>query len=487
MINEIDVTISGLGPIEYASIEMRPFTVIAGPNGSGKSFVTKLAYCFLKAISVEHLQLKMTQVYNMGNLFLGFVKNSFEESDDFKSFVNSIHEIQHILQLIDKYSDYLLKNSYYSVQMAVIKELRINIYESINSLQQLYLMLTEELENKNHITDDLFILDQIRNKEFLSLAIKEILELYEVLENPEKEIEKLTEKYLLNELLENFQIASVKQLITTNNNDASFIDFRGYGRVEFNVNRPNTIKLTLNNLGIDQLKKINPVVFIESPIYWKLRRALSEQGAKNNKKTNFGRESLTGVPKHFLDLNEMVEVQVKKDRSSLINIGDMITSFIKGKLSVTDRGEINYYADKYNDLHNSEGVSLTLTASGVINLGVIQLLLEKGIICKGSCLFIDEPEVNLHPGWQKILIMVLFELSLRGVRIVITTHSIDIMKNIEFLLEREKISESHFGINQLSTEGRSINELNSNIVKVSEIQLDLGKPFHDTFVDISLL
>jgi predicted ATPase len=62
------------------------------------------------------------------------------------------------------------------------------------------------------------------------------------------------------------------------------------------------------------------------------------------------------------------------------------------------------------------------------NLGMIQALLKNNVISKGSFVFFDEPETNLHPAWQVVLTKVLIKLAESGVNVVMATHSLDIKK-----------------------------------------------------------
>ncbi|TOD56671.1 AAA family ATPase, partial [Vibrio parahaemolyticus] len=70
-----------------------------------------------------------------------------------------------------------------------------------------------------------------------------------------------------------------------------------------------------------------------------------------------------------------------------------------------------------------------------------------------------EPEVNLHPAWQRVLVDVLYRLSKSGINIVMASHSVDMMKYIENIMEDldEDEINNHFAVTQMSKEGRSIN------------------------------
>jgi len=45
---EFNLKIKNFGNIEYADINIKPFTLITGKNATGKTFITKGLYCILK-------------------------------------------------------------------------------------------------------------------------------------------------------------------------------------------------------------------------------------------------------------------------------------------------------------------------------------------------------------------------------------------------------------------------------------------------------
>ena len=64
------------------------------------------------------------------------------------------------------------------------------------------------------------------------------------------------------------------------------------------------------------------------------------------------------------------------------------------------------------------------TASGIKQIGIIQLLLSNRKLKENCFLIIDEPEVNLHPDWQFKLANILMLLVKKlNVSIYINTHS----------------------------------------------------------------
>jgi hypothetical protein len=83
------------------------------------------------------------------------------------------------------------------------------------------------------------------------------------------------------------------------------------------------------------------------------------------------------------------------------------------------------------------------------------------------------------------MIDTLYDLSKKGINIVIASHSIDIMKCIENIMKQEEfdILDDHFGINQLSENGQSLNISDNVFKRIASIKEDLGKSFYSMFVD----
>jgi len=216
---------------------------------------------------------------------------------------------------------------------------------------------------------------------------------------------------------------------------------------------------------------------LESPVYWKIKSALLNEQVRSNVRT-LGRhnksENLSGVPQHFYDLVDLLGMQSKT--ASSIELHQGLNESIGGEVVISSTGELSFL-----EKGMSTEVSLHNTALGIANLGIISLLLKKGVLTQGSFLFIDEPEVHLHPAWQKVMIDTLYELSKQGVNVVIASHSIDMMKCVENLMNKlsEKEIKAHFGINQLNTEGKSVDESLFPLRRIAAIKADLGEPFYE--------
>ena len=87
----------------------------------------------------------------------------------------------------------------------------------------------------------------------------------------------------------------------------------------------------------------------------------------------------------------------------------------------------------YRPREMGEEVRLTRAASMVSELAPVVLLLRSGIR-PGVTLIIEEPEAHLHPGAQTNIALTLAGLVRAGVRVVVTTHSDWLLKEIANLI-----------------------------------------------------
>ncbi|HCD7554261.1 TPA: ATP-binding protein, partial [Citrobacter farmeri] len=227
------------------------------------------------------------------------------------------------------------------------------------------------------------------------------------------------ERGFINELKENFQVTKLADLKNhqSASDDVICFDFDSLGSIKI---KDEHVNFRLTSTSIDDFQNLYNVVYLESPIYWKLKDSL-EHLRVNRRLFSFnvrGRnETLSGVPKHFFDLLDLLKNRAKDDSSLAVSpFAESIKKAIGGDLIISNTGEIVFVENG-----SSKPVNLHSTALGITNLGIISLLLERGVIAKGSYLFIDEPEVNLHPSWQKIMIETLFTLSTNGISVVIAS------------------------------------------------------------------
>ena len=97
----------------------------------------------------------------------------------------------------------------------------------------------------------------------------------------------------------------------------------------------------------------------------------------------------------------------------------------------------------YRPLGTKQDISLTRVSSMVSELAPVVLFL-RGVVRVGDTLLIEEPEAHLHPAAQTLMAVTLARLVRAGVRVIVTTHSDWMLKEIANLM-REGVLEDKAG------------------------------------------
>ena len=182
---------------------------------------------------------------------------------------------------------------------------------------------------------------------------------------------------------------------------------------------------------------------------------------------------MDGVPGYFYGLVSALRTSYPHN-DTLQGLHERLALAIGGKLVISDNNELLFQ-------ENDKSFPLSLVATGVANLGFLGLLIEKNILDKGTFLFIDEPEAHLHPAWQVIMAEILFELARQGVKVVIATHSVDIIQWLEVHIKKYPNDESLVALNKFPTNNNDVDEdFKTKMAKISE---ELTKPFSDLYIE----
>ncbi|MEI6705501.1 MAG: AAA family ATPase [Methylococcales bacterium] len=410
---KIDVKVKNLGKIKEAEFKIRPMTVITGSNGTGKSFFTKSLYSILNVVNKNVYYEAISETLRQLQLQLFSYTSMINMSDENGKFLNTIKlDIAELQTDFDdarkwKINDYL---NFSDSKLANAKKIQNNYY--------LY---------RDKLKDDAEKI-KIGSIKVISNTIEKLVS---QLTGESGYYTRLVINHIENELKDNFQISSLNELISFNEKKMEIsVDHL------FNISFSEKINsLSLGADFIDEIASLSSVVFFESPAYWKVKDALNMAKEKTSallSSTQNISDFLTGVPKYFYDLDNRLKINTK-------TIGDFET--VANSLEKVLGGEFFFKGDNlsFKDKETGREISKHLVSFGMTNLGMIHALLKHNIITAGSFVFIDEPETNLHPDWQLILMNALLSLAEKGVNIVITTHSTDILKSLEVGIKKRKI------------------------------------------------
>ena len=111
-------------------------------------------------------------------------------------------------------------------------------------------------------------------------------------------------------------------------------------------------------------------------------------------------------------------------------------------LQTTIEGKVEAQNEVFFLQTDQGSLEFSLVADGVRKLGLLWLLIQKGMLLEGSVLFWDEPETNLNPKHFELTIGILLKLQRMGVQIFIATHDYVILKELD--LQRKENDEIVF-------------------------------------------
>lgn len=446
-----DLNIKNFGKLDDAKIRIGRFTVFAGPNNTGKSYISKLLYSLFNAMNA-----------NLAAVWLDeLAKPILRELQMTEGILEDISTIFPSLPNIQQMQSYVQQMWNYVRDMKRIVTMQADDCESYEELSgtigSYYPQLIEKSEKLKKTCD---VVEQ---------EWEEILQLCEELDldgitgvikhlKLKKEIDKLHEEISNKEhidsvilglgyktrqnLMMNFQTPDISSLRNEQDKDI-VIDITGIGK--FEIAKGGQISFSVNVTGLQLLQAYSKVIYLESPLYWKLKEAL--EYLILNPSARSSREDLTGVPDYFYELASALR-RKPTNGAAFPRLLEKLTreDVLNGKIEISEGGELVFQ-------ENGQVLPLPLVAMGVVNLGILALLIEYKIIDEETFIFIDEPEAHLHPAWQVVMAETLFALSQQGVNVVIATHSVDILKWLEVHVKEKPEDEKLIALNHFTPQG----------------------------------
>ena len=265
------------------------------------------------------------------------------------------------------------------------------------------------------------------------------------------------------EFSENFQVGELTDLAGGGGPNATVaVD----GVCSFDIDPGADLRVDVTSVGLLELQRFSRVIYLESPVMWKLKEGLERLGRR------LAPGQVPDAPGHFYNLVDALGKTYRGKAVASEEIQRLTKEVVRGKIVIGEAGEL---------LFAEEGAPrprpLSLVSTGVINLGALAMLVERKIVDKDSFLFIDEPEAHLHPAWQVEMIRLLFALAREGVHVVIATHSVDIVKGLEVHLKNNPVDKELTALNHFTREG-VVNGDKDFSDKLSDIMIELTRPFH---------
>ena len=418
--SNINLDIVDFGPINKANIELKKLNVIAGTNGSGKTTSSKLLYCFLTSNSDEKEYLTNMSINRRIRSTINYLLDNFEFE-----FKNELELRRLDSELLFK-SDDNLHNFQFTDNINLLKKI-------VNESQ---------IKNKKEYLEKINAIEYAL--EINSIGHRQFFEVSNSLLNSE---------FRINDL--NFEKSHVQ--FYGKQKDNEFLCKLDYNesKIGFIIDKGDLSSINIKN-----------IIYIDSPSIFNSKR-MSESVILRNQ------------PYHLRFLSRILSTHKNNDDvyDSLFNqkldkFKDKITEILGGFIYYDDEKEEFFFKKDDKDY------SMNNTASGVKQLGIIQMLLSIRKLTENSFIIMDEPEVNIHPEWQlklaEIIVLMIKELN---IPLFINSHSPHFIEALEVYSGKYGlVDESKFYLSEEDENGkynfREIKRKNLN-----QLYNNLGKPY----------
>lgn len=171
---------------------------------------------------------------------------------------------------------------------------------------------------------------------------------------------------------------------------------------------------------------------------------------------------------------------VQKTDSPFAKIADLIEkNLLLGEVSMTKNGDVEFHAQ---GMTPSKRLPFHLSSSIVKTMASLVIYLRH-IAKVGDTLIIDEPEMNFHPDVQVLLAQIFSILTNKKLRVIVSTHSDYIIREINNLIMAGALSEHNDLISELGytkdmlLDYKNVNVLHfvktgKNTVRVTPLTID---------------
>ena len=460
------VRIQNLGKLADATVRVGGLTVLAGVNNTGKTFFSKSLYSVIGAVNANYLMVEFDSKAKP------LRENLRHLTDDRMFAATSPPSVAELLEAVDR-MELAAKQCSARVGGSATdidpkEECSADLKQAAENVNNVYERLRSALDNwgRQGEAQGEYSASKFHSEaERLRFLIDHnVWSLHRIARMTVGEIVASGFYYQAGRNFHrNFQVQDIGDLGSQRDRPVIYIDgerildSEGYGRIGVQA-------FPLRKML--QLHRRANAFFLESPALWRLKGILesvmleSLNGRVRSDVPEYFRELLAALVKSYSGAMPFPEVYRR-----------LTEEVIGGRIVQNDLGELRFAES------SGGNYALSMTATGVVNLGILALLIEKKLVDKGTFLFIDEPESNLHPEWQVAMTEALWELARGGVNVVIATHSVDILKRLEIYAKEKDTKEDAANLIAVNHFQRDGTVQSGGVEKIRDIKRDLSAPF----------
>ena len=388
----VEIAVKNFGPIAEARIDLRPLTVFVGPSNTGKTYFSTL-------------------IYVLDGVFTGYSKFPGR----FKRL--GIHGFNDLLNQNWNAIRSILKKLNTPNQSIKFSDLPPEIRASLESDLKDPESTANELKrcfDLNSITELIRLKNGQRREMNISLEVKrENLCLWNFkLEGCESNL------VAHGSVNEDLMIYDKDSLVPHSPKELDIDDLFFWAAIELDRHREKRFYLPAARSGIMQSHRV-------------IASSLVERATRGGL-TPLEIPTFSGVVADFMQQLILYEESQAPPKEITRLAGAIESDVLAGQILIKPTPS-GYPEFLYRPQETKEDMHLTRAASMVSELAPVVLFLRGGIR-PGDTLIIEEPEAHLHPGAQTEIALTLAGLVRAGVRVVVTTHSDWLLKEIANLI-----------------------------------------------------
>lgn len=405
----VEIAVKNFGPIAEATIDLQPLTVFVGPSNTGKTYFSTLIYALhgifngfsrfpshlLTAILPSLLELEKTRIDQETRTAAEELHKTHQKIkvSDISQRILDKQQLREALKLSD-----LPQQTRDEVQSTIknsgIFENELKRCFDLNTIEEL-IQLTPNQHNEMKIS----LRTSEENKNIWYLNIKAFKS-------------NIIMDGLVNEdvVLRIYHRTGLREVLSTHDILPVLSAQREFKRERF--------YLPAARSGIMQSHRV-------------IASSLVERATRGGL-TPLEVPTFSGIVTDFMKQLILYEESDEPDEG-MKHLADALESEVLAGRILMKPAPSGYPEFLYQPQEMGKEVRLTRAASMVSELAPVVLFLRGGI-CPGDTLIIEEPEAHFHPGAQTDIALMLAGLVRAGVRVVVTTHSDWILKEIANLM-----------------------------------------------------
>ena len=390
----VDISVRNFGPIAEADIALRPLTVFIGPSNTGKTYFSMLIYALHKTFD------------GFSNFPISLIQDMLFEI---------LHDPLELSPEVEKKIQVIFDKLNTKGGMFTFSDLPDLVRNEIQFVLEDFDLLLDELES--------------------CLDVDSGFEMSKSTDSTRRDMTIGLEAHEKNQKFWNYKmVVSESDVDVTGEVDAD-MPFRSIDEQRSDKTRGYSGFLKpLNKLGGEERE----VYYLPATRSGFMQSHSVISSSLVARATRTSSEHFPEIPVFTAGLSDFLQQIIlykadKKPNSDVAAIADVLESNILSGKIIWAPSPSGYPEFLYRPREMGEEIRLSQASSMVSELAPLVLFL-RGIIKPGDTLIIEEPEAHLHPGAQTEIAATLARLVRVGVRVVVTTHSDWLLKEIGNLI-----------------------------------------------------